>query len=297
MKSDLPVFLSLGAGVQSSALALMATAGGVGPMPEAAIFADTGDEPQSVYRWLDWLEKQLAFPVHRVSHKGRKLSDDATRLVLSKKSGNTYVPIGIPAYTTETVMERHVIDWEMDEDEKDEHAIYGPPELTVKKGMGRRQCTRTFKIEPINQKIRELLNGKKGIVWIGISTDEAHRMKPSQNPAVEHKWPLIEMGISRAECLKWMEDAGWPKPPRSACVYCPYHSDKEWLRLKTEEPTEFYAAVEFEKRLQTAYAAATALRSTPWLHASRIPLSEVVFKPKVEEPSLFGNECEGICGV
>ena len=49
--------LSLGAGVQSSTLALMAAAGEVTPMPDAAIFADTQAEPAGVYRWLDWLEK------------------------------------------------------------------------------------------------------------------------------------------------------------------------------------------------------------------------------------------------
>lgn len=59
--------LSLGAGVQSSTLALMAAAGEVTPLPSCAIFADTQAEPASVYRWLDWLEKQLPFPVHRVT--------------------------------------------------------------------------------------------------------------------------------------------------------------------------------------------------------------------------------------
>jgi hypothetical protein len=53
--------LSLGAGVQSSTLALMAAAGEVTPMPTAAIFADTQDEPASVYRWLDWLGMLAGF--------------------------------------------------------------------------------------------------------------------------------------------------------------------------------------------------------------------------------------------
>lgn len=60
MMSPEPIhILSLGAGVQSSTLALMAAAGEVTPMPVAAVFADTGDEPTSVYRWLDWLTTQL----------------------------------------------------------------------------------------------------------------------------------------------------------------------------------------------------------------------------------------------
>ena len=46
-------FLSLGAGVQSSTLALMIAHGELEPV-DAAIFADTGWEPKKVYVWLDW---------------------------------------------------------------------------------------------------------------------------------------------------------------------------------------------------------------------------------------------------
>jgi hypothetical protein len=61
--------LSLGAGVQSTALALMAAHGIAGPMPDCAIFADTGWEPKSVYAHLRWLmlPNVLPFPVHIVS--------------------------------------------------------------------------------------------------------------------------------------------------------------------------------------------------------------------------------------
>lgn len=59
--------LSLGAGVQSSTMALTAAEGWIKPMPDCAIFADTGWEPAAVYRHLDWLMPQLPFPVHIVS--------------------------------------------------------------------------------------------------------------------------------------------------------------------------------------------------------------------------------------
>ncbi len=52
--------ISLGAGVQSSTMALMAACGEITPMPTAAIFADTGDEPKAVYEWLGWLASKLA---------------------------------------------------------------------------------------------------------------------------------------------------------------------------------------------------------------------------------------------
>src|SRR5690554_3624769 len=88
--------LSLGAGVQSSTMALMAAHGEITPMPMAAIFADTQAEPPSVYEWLDWLEKQLPFPVHRVT-KG-SLEEDATRMRISKK-GHKYSRTAIPFFT------------------------------------------------------------------------------------------------------------------------------------------------------------------------------------------------------
>jgi len=59
--------ISLGAGVQSTVMALMAAKGELSPMPDCAIFADTKFEPKGVYTHLDWLEKQLPFPTYRVT--------------------------------------------------------------------------------------------------------------------------------------------------------------------------------------------------------------------------------------
>ena len=61
--------LSLGAGVQSTTLARMATHGEIGPMPDCAIFSDTGWEPTAVYEHLAWLMSPhvLTFPIHIVS--------------------------------------------------------------------------------------------------------------------------------------------------------------------------------------------------------------------------------------
>ena len=70
MKTDLRI-LSLGAGVQSSTLALMIEKGEV-PTVDAAIFADTKGEPKVVYDWLNWLEKKLSYPVYRVTWRDLK---------------------------------------------------------------------------------------------------------------------------------------------------------------------------------------------------------------------------------
>ena len=54
--------LSLGAGVQSTTLALMINQGEL-PMVNCAIFADTKGEPKYVYDHLNWLKNKLKFPI------------------------------------------------------------------------------------------------------------------------------------------------------------------------------------------------------------------------------------------
>ena len=258
--------ISLGAGVQSSTMALMAEHGEITPKPDAGIFSDTQDEPKAVYKWLDWLETQLSYPIYRVSHGN--LMTEALYMKTSKLSGNSYLSIGLPVYTV---------------DERGN------------KGMGMRQCTRTFKIDPIRRKLRELRGDRKVIQWIGISFDESQRMKGSRDPWCENRWPLVDLGMTRNDCLEWMKAKGYPEPPRSACKKCPFHSDAEWNRIRSEDPAAFKEAVDFEKQLQAGYKTATALRTVPYLHASRKPLDQVDFNDN--QLGLFGIECEGMCGV
>lgn len=266
--------ISLGAGVQSSTMALMAACGEITPMPVAAIFADTQAEPKSVYTWLDWMEKQLPFPVRRVT--AGNLESDTLRIRERKDKKGFWNPSGIPHYSVN----------------RDGSAGHGP-----------RQCTHDFKLTPLARGQRaemKALGAKHCFVWIGISTDEAMRVKPSRVRYSTHRWPLIEADMNRRACLAWMKAHGFPVPPRSACVFCPYHSDREWKRLKEQEPVEFARAVQFEKSYQEAKARnSLRLGFVPFLHASRKPLSEVDFSTEEERGQLnmFNNECEGMCGV
>ena len=270
--------ISLGAGVQSSTIALMAAKGEIGPMPTAAIFSDTQAEPKSIYAWLDWLEKQLPFPVYRVT--AGSLTTKSLSRHINKKTGGVYVKNMIPAFV------RH-------------------PDGT--KGIVGRACTYDHKIIPILKKVRQLCgNARKGdevraVQWIGISLDEVSRMKPSRETWSKHRWPLIEMEMSRHDCLRWMERNGYPKPPRSACIYCPFHSDHEWRRLKNEEPEAFQEAVRFEKALQALHGDVTIgnrMVNVPYLHDSLRPIDEINFSDDPTQGQLkFGNECEGLCGV
>jgi hypothetical protein len=279
--------ISLGAGVQSSTMALMAAAGEITPMPVAAIFADTQAEPKSIYTWLDWLETQLPFPVFRVTAGNLA---EVSKTVRVSKDGNLYTDSNIPVFIKSPI----------------------PGERA---GLQSRQCTGDFKIDPIHKKMRQLAsleikeyrrrkgsmleNPKPIIQWIGISRDEIMRMKPASPDFIENRWPLIEIGMFRFTCLQWMKDKGFPRPPRSACVFCPYHNDKEWRRLKEQEPEEFERAAQWESDYQASLARIVRVRGKPFLHSSCVPLREVIFSNGVENRQLnmFNNECEGMCGV
>ena len=282
MDYDLAV-LSLGAGVQSSTLLLMAEAGEIEPRPDAAIFADTGWEPAAVYAHLDWLETQTSIPIHRVSN-GRNLYDDTWDGV----SYDGYCFTDIPVF-----------------------AIDRNGDMQLSK----RQCTRHYKITPIQAKVRELLGRKKGArsgptaqQLIGISRDEAHRMKSSGKTWIENAWPLIDAGMTRLDCLHWFESR-YPGQPlvKSSCVGCPFHADTEWLKLADSNPVEMDATIALDYRLRSPERPRNPnTKMLPeFLHRSGLPLEQVIAKLRrnaAEGQQLamldgFGNECEGHCGV
>lgn len=269
--------ISLGAGVQSSTMALMASRGELLDIQvDFAIFADTQDESKQVYDWLDWLEKQLSFPVYRVT-KGR-LSDSALAMHRSK-AGKEYPLASIPF---------HVVNEE------------------GKKSIVRfRNCTRDFKINPISKELRLRCGVKRGqkvqtvTSLIGISYDEMTRMKTSRDPWVVNRWPLIELKMRRSDCIEWMVSNGYPEPPKSACVYCPFKSANEFRRMQVDEPDEFERAVQFEKDFNENQSKA-GNKNKYFVFRSCKPLGEIDFRSDLEKGQRafsFLDECDGTCGV
>ena len=153
------------------------------------------------------------------------------------------------------------------------------------------------------QEIRRLLN--KGPrdriaqgaveVLIGISRDEAHRMRPARQLYMTNRWPLCELGMTRRDCEAWLRRRDYPIPPKSACLGCPFHSDAEWRDMKANRPAEFAEAVEYDAILRTGNA--RGIRGAEFMHASCVPLDQVDFSIDARQPDLFGNECLGVCGV
>jgi hypothetical protein len=283
--------LSLGAGVQSSTMLLMIHKG-ILPRPDYVIFADTQHEPRhgcitdprtrrdipgGVYGWLDWMENHTGIPITRVS--AGSLAKGSLLIGTNRTNGKKWLANYIPAY------------------------LIGPK----KTGMLGRSCTFNYKISPIRKKIREILGVKriskrmkyKVRMLIGITNDEVSRMKPSQVPYIENVWPLVDMDMSRQDCIDWLTINEYPIPNRSACTFCPLRSDKEWMELKENSPADFAEAAEFETKLQKVFSSVGKFENLPFLHDSGKPLNTTVFGKGDLNKMIdkFENECEGLCGV
>lgn len=275
--------ISLGAGVQSTTLLLMALNGEFEVIPDAAIFADTGWEPKRVYEHLDWLEREVngRMPIYRV--QSGNIRTDAIAIATGEE-------------TTLRTAKNH------------SHEVTMPLYTRDKAGkvsMLRRQCTAEYKLKPIIEKERALLGlqpGRRarGVLleqWVGISFDEVIRMKPSREAWKVHRWPLIEKRMTRYDCLAWLRSQGYPEPPKSACIGCPFHDDRRWRLMRDTDPLSWADAVEVDRAIRRL----PRIRDDVFMHSQTVPLDEVDLSTPQDHGQLtfedFSAECEGMCGI
>lgn len=256
--------LSLGMGVQSSVIALMSAHGEL-PKLDLAIFSDPGWEGSATMKWAAWLTGYCA--------------ENGIRVVTVKKDGPGIRADALQAKRFATMPFYSMMD--------------GKP------GMVMRQCTMEYKIQPVQKEIRRFLGveprhkvREQVNLWMGISLDEVQRMKESRLAWITHSWPLIDRRMDRGDCLRWLDANGLPRPPKSACIGCPFKSDASWMAMKRDNPIEFADAVDFDAKIRKARK---NMRSDMFLHRSCKPLSEVNFGE--DQIDAFINECEGACGV
>ena len=283
--------LSLGAGVQSSCLALMAQEGLTKHKPDFMIFADTGWEPKFVYEHVEYLKKAITICPIITVERGN-LREDLIKAANPEPGSK-------------------------EERKSFAGRVPNPPLFAARPNGGRvgmlyRQCTHDYKVIPIQKKMRELLGVKpkyrvpKDMIveqWIGISTDEAMRMKEARMPWLTSRWPLIEMKMSRADCLQWYRDINkHPMPGKSSCIGCPYHHNDQWKNMQKNYPEDWEDACDLDDKIRHG------LKNTEtelFLHKSAKPLRSIDFQAPKPQQNLFGetfdeefaDECEGLCGV
>lgn len=249
--------LSLGAGVQSSTLLLMAVHGEL--QIDRAIFADTQWEPAAVYSWLETLmpiAERAGIPVDIVT---------AGNIREGALAASTRIA-SMPLFARNT---------------------------EGKVGMLQRQCTQEYKTSPVRARIRELLGIKRTLrrgvdpmtVVIGISRDEGERMRHSDVAYIVHEYPLVDRHITRTDCVRWLADHGYPEPPKSACIGCPYTDNPRWRDMRDNRPDEWADAADFDARVRRM----NRIDGDVYLHRQMVPLPMVDLSTKHERIAASGQ--------
>jgi hypothetical protein len=242
---------SYGGGVQTVALAALIKQGKI-RRPDLVIMADTGREKSSTFDYLhEIIEPELA--EIGLSVEIVKAEQYATVGLFSRNG-----LLLMPAFTT----------------------------FNDKIGKLPTFCSNEWKTRVIHRRLTEL--GIDSVrMWLGISTDEAHRMKDSKLNWIENYYPLCDLEVSRAECVEIINSMGWPLPKKSSCYDCPNMTDAEWLEVKTEAPHDFQKAIEEEQQVR-------AVDGSIYFHKSGVTLDQAIFNPADKREKFDGCD-SGIC--
>lgn len=251
--------ISLGWGVQSWTLAAMAALGEL--EADVAIHADTYWEKAATYafvrEWQPWLE----------SHGLRVVTvGEPSQAVTKVRTGKT----DIPAFTATP---------------------------SRNGGQLRRQCTGRWKITPIRRWLsaeleRQGIRKRPGAVESlqGISLDEFQRMKDSDVRWIVNRYPLVDMGMTRNDCMTWLTSHGLPIPPKSACVFCPFQSRTNWKELKRAGGPDWQTAVEIDEVIRHVRPPHDL-----FVHPKRQPLAQAITLVEdfgLAQSGLFGDDID-----
>ena len=274
--------LSLGAGVQSSTVLFKMLDQEIKPA-DIAIFADTGNEPKEVYEWLEYLKTLMKGKLQLEIVRNNENTGNIVEDYQSTSGRHGLIPL-------------HIVRQD------------GTSSINM------RTCTAEYKIKPIQRKIKEIvggsLRGKCVEMIMGISYDHIQRAKTPSNKWSIHCYPLVENKITRQDCKHWISHTDYPQPPRSACIICPYHDNKEWKNLRDNYPEEYKSAVDFDEWLRNPNSKSGALdkfaaynekkntTAQQFVYKGKIPLKDATLdEPSDYQGSLFDDECEGMCGI
>jgi hypothetical protein len=268
---DSPQFrvLNLGAGTQSCALALMSARGDLEPL-DFAYFADTGWEKSRTYRYLDWLETQVPFPVIRLQRAGANLGEFLIEnTTLSNKGRQT-----APFYVDEPF------------------------------GMMDKQCSKEWKTRVIQGALRALLGlapGERGpsepVIeqWLGMTTDELQRVSSSEKRYLHHRYPLIEKRMSKMDVFAWYDLRQIRRPPKSSCIFCPLQKPAQFREIR-EDGEDWPRLVGFDRSIRPGYA---GMEGAAYLVRQCKPIDEAdLDSPEDKGQVSFDDFCgDGNCGV
>lgn len=168
---------------------------------------------------------------------------------------------------------------------------------------GTRNCTYTWKIAVVRRWAREhgATPADPYTRHIGFTTDEMQRVGRSDDKPYERTaYPLIELGLTRGDCMALIADAGLDVPPKSSCYFCPFHTARNWQEMRRDHPADFERAADLEgvlieRRIRIG-------RDAAYLTRFGMPLRQAIGEAQqtlaLDDFSMDNETCdEGVCFI
>lgn len=167
------------------------------------------------------------------------------------------------------------------------------PAYVENAGILKRQCTDKWKRAPMRRWLQAHRNGEKVEQWMGISLDEFQRMRESDVKYITNVYPLIDMRMTRHDCVLYLQRHGIEVPTKSACVFCPFQHTTEWREVM-DNPVDFIKATYADESIREA-----RMPGKLYVHPARVPIARVDLRTEEDKGqlSLLDDECSGMCGV
>ena len=116
--------------------------------------------------------------------------------------------------------------------------------------MMRRWCTAHLKREPLDRFKRQM--GKDCIHLVGIAADEGKRIREEK----DKRYPLVEWGMTEADCLAYCKERGYYQSPcaydvckRMSCFLCPLMNNTQIKYLVNQRPELWEKIKELERKI------------------------------------------------
>lgn len=245
------IVMSYGGGKQTVAMVTLVLQGKL-PKPDLIVFADTSREVKTTW---DYLENIVQPALRKINMRVQIVPHALSTVDLQSLSGDLL----LPAFTRQN----------------------------GRVGKMPTFCSNEWKQRPIRRWLKE-----QGVndcdVWLGISLDEAERMKSSGLNWYRHVYPLIEITpMHRRQCEIQIKDYGWEVPHKSRCWMCPNQSPEAWKQMKRIENQDFDKAVKLEQVIRW---------NDPhvYFHPLAVPLNEAVEESE-KQGDMFDGCDSGYC--
>lgn len=273
-KEKAPIIVAFGGGTNSTAMLLAMHLKGI--TPDAIVFCDTGNESPETYQFLEYFSQYLnsvGFPPitvlrHRMKgNRPRPRKKVAVRIPqcllkpsVAQQSQLLYWMLGVhvwrQTYKYESLGEECLV-----------------TASVPSKAYGYGRCSAKWKVQVQQSWVKRhyLSKGVKVQTFIGIHAGEQGRLlyrdgtpKPSETELGWDCYPLVEWGLTQANCESLNRQYLDQVPPRSACWFCPNASVSEIKQLKERDPERFELGLAMEAIAKAHGSGKGLARSFDW---------------------------------